>query len=401
MRSGTEAEMSMEIPVYPEDFYGDAFIRDPLPRYADMRAMGPVIWLSHQDAYAVARHAECQDVLRRPEIFQSGRGLSLNDDVNKNLIGSTLNSDGDAHRRKRSITATPIMPKNLVPFAAEIERRAGALAEALAIRGTFDAVQDFAQVLPLSFVRELIGLPKEGTENMLNWAAATFDAMEGFNERSQDAFPRMRELRAFLEGYGSKEKLAEGGLAHRIFGEAEKLGIPEKEAAEQLRDYIPPSLDTTISSLGFAAYYFATNPDQWDLVRDDPSLIPSAIEEVVRLATPIRAFSRYVGEDTEISEIPIKAGKRIIVIYASGNRDERVFENPDRFDVTRNARKHLGFGHGVHSCMGMHLARMEMRLLLEAMAKRVARWEILGEPTWVMNNSIRAIAKMPVRIYAI
>lgn len=391
-------DRGMAIPVYDIDFYSDDFILDPLPRYAELRDMGPVVWLSHQNAFAVSRHAECQDVLRRPDIFQSGRGLSLNDAVNKNLIGSTLNSDGDAHRRKRSITATPIMPKNLVPFEADIESRAEALADALVARTEFDAVKDFAQILPLTFVTELIGLPSEGTSRMLAWAAATFDAMEGFNDRSKDALPKLKELRAFLEGYGQKEKLAEGGLAHRIFAEAERLGIPESEAAEQLRDYIPPSLDTTISTLGFAAYYFATCPDQWSAIRRDRDLIPGAIEELVRLATPIRAFSRYVGEDTEVAGAAIPKGSRMIVVYASGNRDERVFENPDTFDVHRNPRKHLGFGHGVHSCMGMHLARMEIRKVLSAMAARVTCWQALDEPTWVMNNSIRAISSLPVRV---
>ena len=398
--AGVSAQsVRMNVPSFDEDFYSDEFIRNPLPRYAAMRALGPVVWLPYQNAFAVARHAECQDVLRRPAIFRSGRGLSLNDEVNKNLIGSTLNSDGDAHRRKRSITATPIMPKNLVPFEADLRRMADDLADRLSAEGEFEAISAFAQVLPLSFVTELIGLPGEGRANMLNWAAATFDAMEGFNARSQAALPQMRELRKFLETFGRKEKLQEGGLAHRLFAEAERLGIPEVEAAEQLRDYIPPSLDTTISTLGFAAYYFATCPYRWDLVRDDPGLIGGAIEELVRLATPIRAFSRYVAEDTEVSGVAIPQGARILVIYASGNRDDTVFEDPDRFDVTRNTRKHMGFGHGVHSCRGMHLARLEMRLLLAAMAKRVSRWEALAEPKWVINNSIRAIARLPVRVH--
>ena len=97
----------MTAPEYPYDFFSDDFIRDPLPRYAEMRALGPVVWLPHQKAFAVARHEECQLVLRQPGVFQSGRGLSLNDEVNKNLIGSTLNSDGDAHRRRRSRSSPP------------------------------------------------------------------------------------------------------------------------------------------------------------------------------------------------------------------------------------------------------------------------------------------------------
>ena len=176
--------MTRAIP-YAEDFYGDAFILDPLPRYAEMRALGPVIWLEAQQAYAVARYGEVVQVLRRPKVFSSGRGLSLNTEVNKRLVGSTLNSDDPDHARSRAITAVPIMPKSLAPLESFIAERAEALAEVVAGKSAFDAVADFAQVLPLNFVTELIGLSDAGQGNMLKWASATFNLFEGFNGRSE------------------------------------------------------------------------------------------------------------------------------------------------------------------------------------------------------------------------
>ncbi len=386
------------IPQYDIDFYSDAVIRDPLPHYAALRDLGPVAWLPAQNAYVLTRYDQVVEALRKPDVFRSGEGLSLNTDVNALLKGSTLNSDGERHRQTRSITATPINPKGLVELTPYIESAAERLADVLAERGSFDVVADFAQVLPLTIVTELVGLPDGGRENMLKWASATFNLFEGFNQRSQDAFDDMRELQAFLRAEGRPERLKEGGLARRIFEEAPAKGFSQAEAAQLMRDYINPSLDTTISALGFAAYHFARDPAQWDLLRDDPSLIPNAIEEVVRLSTPIRAFSRFVAEDYEMSGVTIPQGSRVIVVYASANRDERVFENPDEFDVTRNVRKHVGFGHGVHMCMGLHLARLEMRSVLAAMVKRVARWELDGESTLAMNNTIRAFERLPVRI---
>lgn len=386
------------IPSSDVDFYGDAFIGDPLRQYKILRGLGPVVWLKAQQAYVLTRYDQVVEALRRADVFISGKGLSLNDDVNALLVGNSLNTDGEEHRRKRSITATPINPKGIVDLTTYIEAAAEQLADNLAERGSFDAVLDFAQILPQSIVTELVGLPDAGKTKMLTWASATFNLFEGFNQRSLDAFDDLRGLQKFLAEEGRPGRLKEGGLAQRIFDEAPSKGFNQDEAAQLMRDYINPSLDTTISVLGFAAYHFAKEPAQWNILRDDPSLIPNAIEELVRLSTPIRAFSRYCTQDYDMAGFQIPKDSRVIVVYASANRDERVFENPDAFDVTRNVRKHLGFGHGVHMCMGLHLARLEMRSVLASMIKRVKRWELEGEPTLVLNNTIHAFERLPVRI---
>ncbi len=386
------------IPTYDVDFYSDAVIRDPLPHYAALRELGPVAWLPKQNAYVLTRYAEVVEALRKPDVFVSGKGLSLNDDVNALLIGNSLNSDGEEHRRKRSITATPINPKGIVELTPYIEQAAEQLADTLVARGRFDAVADFAQILPLTIVTELVGLSETGKANMLTWASAAFNLFEGYNKRSVDAFDDLRGLQQFLAEEGRPDRLKEGGLARRIFEEAPAKGFSQDEAAQLMRDYINPSLDTTISALGFAAYHFAKDPAQWDILRHDPSLIPNAVEEIVRLSTPIRAFSRFVAEDYAMSGVTLPQGSRVIVVYASANRDPRVFENPDMFDVTRNVRKHVGFGHGVHMCMGLHLARLEMRSVLASMLKRVTRWALDGAPVVAMNNTIRAFERLPVRV---
>ena len=388
----------MTYPVSEVDFYSDAVIRDPYPFYAELRAMGPVVWLAKQNAWALTHYAEVVSTLQNPDLFSSGHGLSLNDDVNKLLIGSTLNSDAPRHDQTRAITATPINRKAVLDLEPFIRRAAEGLAETLVAKGRFDAVNDLAAYLPLTIVTELVGLPDAGRENMLKWASATFNLFDGFNARSKAAFADLQALQAFLAQYGQRDQLRAGGLARRIFDEGPKHGFTEGECAQLMRDYINPSLDTTISATGYAAYLFATNPDQWDLVRADPTLVANAIEEVVRLSTPIRAFSRYVAQDTEIAGVQMAMGDRVLVVYASANRDGAVFADPDRFDVTRNTRKHVGFGHGKHLCMGLHLARLEMLCLIEAFAARVDRWDIVGEGTRAMNNTIHAFASLPVQV---
>ena len=388
----------MAVPSFEEDFYGDAFILDPLPRYQQMRSMGPVVWLPAQNAYAVVQHREVIDALRKPQLFQSGKGLSLNDDVNELLIGSTLNTDGDRHKRQRAVTATAIMPPQLKELEPFIASAATSVTKTLCEKGEFDAVRDFAQILPLTIVTELIGLPAHGKAKMLEWAAATFNLFEGFNERSKGSMGELVDLRNFLDEYGSPEQLAAGGLSRRIFDEAPKAGFSIEESVQLMRDYINPSLDTTISATGFLAYHCAKDPAQWDLIRADHSLISNAIEEIVRLSTPIRAFSRYVAEDVAFGGADMKQGDRVIIVHASANRDEKVFPNPDKFDVTRKTHKHVGFGHGKHMCMGLHLARLEMHALILEMAKSARRWHFAGDAEIAMNNTIRGFASLPMRI---
>jgi cytochrome P450/ferredoxin-NADP reductase len=390
----------MQLPVFDGDLYADAAIRDPHPVYAQLRAMGPVVWLSQHQVYALPRYAEVASVLRQPKRFSSARGVSLNERTNRLLVGSTLNSDPPEHDATRAITSQPLLPGALQAIAPRIRRAADTLVAELVQRGRFDAVSDFAQVLPVTIVAELVGLPDAARQKMLTWASATFNLFGPENERAKAAFDDLRDLKAFLDEYGTPEKLKPGGWARRIFQVGGERGMPFETCAQLMRDYINPSLDTTISATAQAIKFFADAPDQWALVRQRAELIPNAVDEVVRLATPIRAFTRFVVEDSEIAGVPIPQGARVMVMYASANRDERKFADPDRFDVTRDVHDHLGFGSGVHMCMGMHLARLEIVSLLQSLARRVKTIALAGEPVVAMNNTIRAYASLPVVVDA-
>ena len=390
----------MTVPVSDIDFYSDAVIQNPYPVYKELQALGPVVYLEQNDLYLVARYKEVSEVLLQPLKFVSSRGVSPIPKVNEILVGSTLNSDPPQHDKTRAVTSEPLLPGALVEIEPRIKAAADGLIETLCARGDFDAISDFAQYLPVTIVAELVGLPKAvDSDQMLKWASAAFNLFSTENARTVQAFEDLKTLRDFLLEYGRPEKLADGGWAKRIFEVGPERGFSEELCAQLMRDYINPSLDTTISVTGQIVKFLADHPDQWDMIRADASLIPNAVEEAVRLATPIRAFTRYSIENTEVSGHVIPKGKRVIVCYASANRDERKFPNPDAFDVTRDVHDHVGFGQGVHMCMGMHLARREIILLLEALRRRVERFELIGDPVVAMNNSIRAFAKLPVRVH--
>jgi cytochrome P450 len=393
-----EAARLTSPPVYPHDFYSDEFLQDPYAHYRAMRDLAPVVNLPLNDGYAITRYADVRAALRNDRVFISGRGINMNQPSNDLIAGrSALNMDDPAHRERRQIIAKPLMPAALAPLRTQIRAIADDLIDALVARGSFDGVRDFAHILPLELVSRLVGLPEEGRERMLIWASGMFNTMGNLNHRYEQGVPFRQEARDYIERL-QLDDLAPGSWGARALALAQTGEITDRQAREVIMSYVGPALDTTINATSGAILLFGQNPDQWDLVRADPRLMPAAIEEAMRLETPIRSFSRVAAEDTEVDGVALPKGARVLVVYASGNRDERRWENPDRFDICRKSpQDQLAFGTGVHMCVGMHLARLEMHHLFEALARRVVRFEI-GTIQRTPHQILRGLDRLEVRI---
>jgi len=379
--------MSARTPALDADLYTDAAIRDPHPLYRAIRDLGPAVWLSPHRAWAIGRFADVRAALRADTALVSGRGVAMNDVVNSQTGRVTLTTDGDLHRRLRSVLMKPMMPSALREVQAEVQALADDLVEQLLARESFDGVRDFAQHLPVSVVSHLVGLPEDGRQRMLDWAAATFDALGPLNARADAAFPLLAEMVGYAASV-ERSRLRQGGWAALLFEAADHARLEPSDVPGLLIDYIAPSLDTTLLGTSQLLFQLGRQPEQWDLVRTNPDLVPRAVDEALRFDAPVRAFTRLAITDYDADGTTIPAGDRVLILYASANRDERRFADPDRFDVTRDAKDHVGFGHGVHRCAGGHLAELEMQSLLRAMAARVRRIEV-GEPVVAMNNVLR------------
>ena len=384
-------------PVYDVDLYSDEVLRDPYPHYGALRDLGGVVWLPRNQLHAVARFDEVRAALRNPTVFSSAQGVAANDHVNTISRGTTLASDAPLHDRLRAIIAAPLLPRALEEIAPEIRAEAHRLVDDLVARGQFDAVSDLARHLPLTIVSKLVGLEDHGRGSMLRWAAATFNVLGTMNARACTALKDVQEMRAYLGGEDIRTRLRPGSWGDRIFAAADRGEVEPERCPVLMRDYLGPSLDTTIFATANLILLFGRHPAQWDLVRNDPALIPNAINEALRLESPVRGFTRHLAAEATIADLTLPRGSRLLLLYASANRDERKWQDPERFDVKRRANDHLGFGNGTHMCAGLHLARLEMTALLEALVKRVARFEI-GEPVLALNNVLRGLASLPVRV---
>ncbi|MBH5398209.1 cytochrome P450 [Bradyrhizobium sp. CNPSo 4010] len=384
-------------PVYDVDLYSDEVLLDPYPHYRALRDLGAVVWLPQNGLHAVARFDDVRAALRNPTVFSSAQGVAANDHVNSISQGTTLASDAPLHDRLRAIIAAPLLPRALEEIAPQIRAEAHRLVDDLVARGQFDAVSDLAQHLPLTIVSKLVGLEDHGRSSMLRWAAATFNVLGSMNARACAAMKDVQEMRAYLGGEEIRSRLRPGSWGDRIFAAADRGEVEPERCPVLMRDYLGPSLDTTIFATANLVLLFGRHPEQWDLVRNDPALIPNAINEALRLESPVRGFTRYLTADATIADLTLPRGSRLLLLYASANRDERKWQDPECFDVTRRANDHLGFGNGTHMCAGLHLARLEMTALLEALMKRVACFEI-GEPVLALNNVLRGLASLPVRV---
>jgi cytochrome P450 len=388
------------VPRYRPDIYTDSAIVDPYPHYARLRELGPVVWLSRQRVYAVPRYAECKAVLRDDETFVSGKGVALNPLTNHLGDGTTLNSDGDDHSARRKLVAHRLLPRALRSIGEDVDRLAGEVVDRALLMGEVDGVEDIASALPLAVVPDLVGWPRDQRDHLITWGGATFDILGPANKRAAKALPDALRMLRFARRVVRERSVLEGSMGHDVLAAADEGKLTLAECAPLMIDYIAPSLDTTISAISNALHLFATHPEQWRLLRDDPALLGNAVNEVIRYESPLRAFSRKTIRATTVADTPIARGARVLVLYASANRDEREWAAPERFDIRNDAGRHLGFGNGAHACAGQGLARLETTAMLSALIERVDRIELTGTPVWAMNNIIRRHAHLPIKLIA-
>src|SRR5260221_5865447 len=223
-----------------------------------------------------------------------------------------------------------------------------------------------------------------------------FNCFGPMNARAGNAMPVLSEMMQYARTHAVPGKLKPGSWAEAIHHAAAAGEVPSEAVPVMMIDYMGPSLDTTIFGISNGVWLFANYPDQWDLVCNDPSLIPGAINEIVRLEAPIQVFSRYVARDYDLDGVLLPEGSRAIIFYGAANRDPRQFPQPDRFDVRRdNAGRHMAFGAGPHMCLGMNLAKLEMRALFTALAGRVKRFRIEAEER-PLHNILPRLSKVIV-----
>ena len=376
------------------DLYADGVLQDSREAFARIRDAGPVVWLPRHRMYAMGRFAHVRAALRNDAVYRSGAGVAANPASNRLGRKTTLFSDDEAHSRRRKVMMRSLGAKALAEIEPRVDAQAAELVEDLCARGPFEAGTDFAAHLPLSIVADLVGVPQDG-ERMLRWAAATFDSLGPTNRRGRRAARTTLGLLLFTRRLTAGRVRPESWAAS-VFEARDRGELSTAEARALCIDFVAPALDTTILASTHLLSVLAEHPDAWQRIRQDTNLIPRAVVENVRLASPIRGFTRTVADAHAVDGVTLPAGARVLLLFGAANLDETEFPDPERFDLERENKVQLGWGNGPHTCVGIHLAKLEMQALLEAMVPRVETIHT-GTREPLRNNTLQGVARMEAR----
>jgi cytochrome P450 len=273
------------------------------------------------------------------------------------------------------------------------------LVEQVLIEHEFDAVTRLAEAFPLRVFPDAVGIPRAGRENLLPYGDHLFNAFGPFNDLVDKGQPRVAELSAWVDAQCARDVLSADGFGAQIWTAAGRGDITAETGPLVVRSLLSAGVDTTVHGLAAVLHAFATHPDQWRRLRQEPNLARVAFDEAVRLESPVQTFFRMATSDFAIDGVVVPDGKKILMFLGAANRDPRRWTNPDAFDLTRNPSGHVGFGIGIHQCAGQHVARLEAEALLTALAVRVERFEIAGPTRRHHNNTLRAWESLPVRVH--
>ncbi len=388
-------------PVSPADPFSDDILAAPYAFYAGLRDAGPVVHLEHYGVWTCARHAEVAAVLGDWETYSSAAGVGI-DDFRRtkpwrppSLI---LEADPPLHTRSRTVMNRALSAKPMAALRDGFHAAAEKLADELVERRRVDAIRDIAEAYPLRVFPGAIGLGPEGLENLLPYGGMVFNAFGPRNRHFEDAMAEASKVAAWITAQCSREALSPDGIGAMIWAAVDTGEITAEEAPLMVRSLLSAGLDTTVISIGNALYAFAENPAQWQALRDNPALMRPAYDEVLRWESPIQTFFRTTTRPVEIGGVAIPADAKILLYLASANRDPRKWDDPERFDIGRRAAGHVAFGAGIHLCVGQMLARLEAEMIFAALAKRVARIDIAGEPRRRLSNTLRQFGSLPIEL---
>ncbi|MFJ4208070.1 cytochrome P450 [Paenarthrobacter sp. NPDC089675] len=398
----TSAVPTLGTPVSDADPFCDDVLEDPLPFQAELRATGPVVYLNKYDVFAMGRFEEVQAALTDWQSFQSAAGVGLSNFRKEKPWrppSLLLEADPPHHDAPRAVLAKLLGPREIRRLSEAWTADAEDLLDQLLAKGTeFEAVTNLASAFPLRVFPNAVGIPGNGRDALLPYGDHVFNAFGPANELVAKGAQRVAELSASMAAMCDRNVLTPGGFGAQIWEAADRGDITPAQAPLIVRSLLTAGVDTTVNGLAAVLYAFAVNPAQWSRLRENPALARTAFDEAVRFESPVQTFFRTTTRDIEVGGTLIPEGHKILMFLGSANRDPRRWENPDQFDLTRDPSGHVGFGFGIHQCVGQHIARLEASIILTAMAKRITSIEIAGPTRRHLNNTLRAWESLPVRI---
>jgi 4-methoxybenzoate monooxygenase (O-demethylating) len=390
------------VPVVDIDPFSLAFFADPYPSHAVLRDRGPVVWLSRYNIAATARYEEVRRALQDYKTFSSARGVGLADFVRHGrfrLPSPILETDPPTHTRARAALTKALSPAVMRSLRESFTAAAEEMIVRLVAKGEIDGVSELAEAYPLKVFPDAIGMRPENRHNLLPYGDMVFNSFGPANELFQAAAKRAQEVFPWVVAESLRRHLTPGGFGMIVYQCADAGELTEDEAHNLVRGMLTAGVDTTVNGIGAAVYALARFPVQWDKLCADPTrLAKAAFEEAVRFESPVQTFFRTTTCATEFGGVQLEEGRKMLLFLGAANRDPRQWQNPDEYDIDRKVLGHVGFGAGIHVCVGQLLARLEGEVVLQALAKHASRIDLVGEPERRFNNTLRGLKRLPLRL---
>lgn len=398
--------MSAAVPdrvVLDVDPWDEEVLADPMPVHARIREAAPVVEIPSRQILMTGRDALVREILTDPARFSSAAGVGLIDIRRTETFqrpSVILETDPPEHGVTRRVLNRILSPSAMRRLRDRFERVATEMMDDLIARRDVDLAADLAFRFPFTVLPDAVGMQLAGREHLLTYSAMYF------NNRVPGTRLAIESSRAATEA-GSlpwvreqcrRDRLAPDGFGAAIYAAADAGEIDDDTAGSLVRTFLSGGIDTTVLVLGSLLHALAAHPDQWAKLRADPALVRAAFDEALRLAPGAPIIARTTTEAVELDGVRVGADRRIVCSVLAANRDPRRWDDPDRFDVTRNTAGQLGFGVGPHFCVGHAIARLEADCVIAALIERVERIELLGPPLPEVNNWLFGVRRLPCRL---
>ena len=391
------------IPSSDLDPFSKESIVDPYGWHASLRDPAPLVWLTKYRVWATGRYALAKEILGDPETYCSSAGVgyrNFHTEKPWRPPSKLLEADPPEHTPRRAVADAVMSHANLRDLRPFFAEQATLLVDRLLEKGEIDGVTDVAHPFILKVFPDSVGLAPEGRERLLAYGNMVFNSFGPENDVFEESTQAAAEVSDYIMKCCNREELRPDGLGMQAYEAADRGAVTHEEALFIVRSMLSAGLDTTVDAIGNALNCFATHPAEWRKLREDPAKrVRGAIEEILRYDSPFQALFRTTTRDVVLAGRDIPAKHKVMVCLGAANRDPEAWDDPDRFDIDRNAAAHLGFGFGIHHCMGQAMARLEMQALLTELAGRVERLEVNGPAPRRLNNTLHGFEHLPLKLY--
>jgi cytochrome P450 len=405
MNTAIPFEAPAGVPVLDVDPFSDALLHDPYPYHAQLREAGPLVWIPKYAIYATGRHEQVRAIFADHESYISSAGVGLanfNKEPPFRPKSLILEADPPSHTRARTILSRILSPRTVTQIRESFAQEADTLLDGIldaARRGeVVDGVKRMGEAYPLKVFPDAVGLESQGRENLLLYGDMIFNAFGPRNDLLARSAEKVQPVTAWIMAHCMRDMLRPGGFGDQIYQAADAGEISQEEAPMLVRSFLSAGVDTTVNGIGNALWCLATNPDAYAKLHADPGLARAAFEESLRYESAVQTFFRTTSRGVTLAGVHIPSGSKVLTVLAAANRDERQWPHAERFDIERRPTGHMAFGSGIHGCVGQVVARLEGELILAALARRFRRIELAGEPTRRLNNTLRALGSLPLRL---